>query len=160
MSFTVHKKSGSPNSFEVIYDFSVRLSKENLTPNVRGPISNNSFEIDKKGISYNDFIEQKQDKAVIDLVNKLIDKKIDKLHKLGYIHGDLHGGNILIYLNENNFDIFFIDFEYTFNIHKITTGRLELLNIFLELDMNVPDESNRMTLLEKIIKREKDMYHF
>ena len=45
----------------------------------------------------------------INKIKKLINKKINKLHKLNIIHGDLHLNNIMIVEKNNKINIFIID---------------------------------------------------
>jgi tRNA A-37 threonylcarbamoyl transferase component Bud32 len=63
---------------------------------------------------------------------KKIDFKLNKMHKAGILHNDLHFGNIIIDFKNNNTDFYFIDFGLSKNLKKqnynsFITERNELL---------------------------------
>ncbi len=58
------------------------------------------------GLTFNQYI-QRHSAEEIDKIMKKIDKKIDKMHELNVIHGDLTGDNIIIDKQNN---VFIIDF--------------------------------------------------
>ncbi len=46
-----------------------------------------------------------------------IAEELDRIHRIGIIHGDLNPSNIMIYFDENKITIQLIDFEYSYSIN-------------------------------------------
>ena len=72
------------------------------------------------GLTLYDFIEKyKPSTKKIENINKIINKKINILHKLGFLHEDLHKRNIMIHNNKNKIiDIYIIDFGFSQKINN------------------------------------------
>ena len=91
----------------------------------------------------------------IEEVNKLQNKSIQKLRYiyiihhlllglLGYIHGDAHGGNIMIYFDKNNIE----KSLHEYKAYIIDFGRLNKINIFnFNLNMYKENDINTTNIL-------------
>lgn len=65
-----------------------------------------------------------------------ITTKINALHEAGYIHGDLHEGNIVFNINNGEYDVRLIDFETLHTIKELEedTDKIKVLFDFLGID--------------------------
>lgn len=72
------------------------------------------------GLTLYDFIEKyKPSIKKIENINRIINKKINILHKIGFLHQDLHKGNIMIHNNKNKIiNIYIIDFGFSEKINN------------------------------------------
>jgi tRNA A-37 threonylcarbamoyl transferase component Bud32 len=117
-----------------------------------------------KGLTLNDFIEKyKPSTKKIENINKIINKKINILHKLGFLHQDLHKGNIMIHNNKNKIiNIYIIDFGFSIKINNMNKIIFEnnydykqnLLNYFIYkkyIDIN-------WKISNKLTNKIKDIY--
>lgn len=82
------------------------------------------------GITLYKFIEKlsinKIDKEIKNKIFKLLVKKKNILHKLGYIHYDLHMGNIILKMkNEKIIDLFIIDYGLSKSINNFDINEIK-----------------------------------
>ena len=117
-----------------------------------------------EGLTLYDFIEKYKPTAKkIENINKLINKKINILHKLGFLHQDLHKKNIMIHNNKNKIiNIYIIDFGFSVKINNLNkiifknnyNYKQDLLNYFIYkkyIDIN-------SKISNKLINKVKDIY--
>jgi tRNA A-37 threonylcarbamoyl transferase component Bud32 len=76
-----------------------------------------------------------------------INDLIDKLHSIDILHGDLHGGNIVI--NPKTEDVRLIDFGQSYFIHEITPHMLREISLFL---------NEKFSCVKEAMVFEKKMY--
>ena len=116
------------------------------------------------GLTLYDFIKKYKPSAKkIENINKIINKKINILHKIGFLHQDLHEGNIMIHNNKNKIiDIYIIDFGYSVKINNRNRIIFEnnydykkkLLNYFIyKKYINI-----NWKILNKLTNKIKDIY--
>ena len=68
-------------------------------------------------------LEEKQ-KISVDII-KLLQDKVDVIHKHGYVHNDLHSGNVMVKYNDLEItDIVIIDFGLAFNINNPPNNKI------------------------------------
>ena len=63
-----------------------------------------------KGVTLNNYL---QNHKLTNEQKKLIEEKMNKLHKLKIFHGDTHKGNIMVIMKKNGIDFIIIDFGFS-----------------------------------------------
>ena len=132
---TYSKRIGS-KEYEMI-QFLMKESPDILPKVIQLNIRNVKYEHSGTSImSLND-----DDKDIKKYHEKVVEK-IRKLHSLGYLHGDAHGGNILIDEKDN---VRLIDFENSYKIDDVNDDIIEYFNNFYSPEtkfINVKDIMN------------------
>jgi len=83
------------------------------------------------GITLEKYLEKKDSHKNINKIKKLLKNKINKIHKLGYLHYDIHPGNIMIELKDNSLkNLYIIDFGVTRKIKNVNSYKFENNSIY------------------------------
>lgn len=110
----------------------MKITEENnISPEILyiGKIKNDlySVEIEQYPYTLSDYYDKGKD---ISKYEKQIKKLVKKLHKLGIIHGDLHGNNIVIDPKTN--EVKLIDFGMSYFIDEVDKSVIKKLNKLLD----------------------------
>lgn len=83
-------------------------------------------------IDYKNKVESdKESYEIIDKINKIISIKKKLLHKLGFIHNDLHSGNIMIKFKDNKIvNVYIIDFGRSKKINNMNNFYFDYENYY------------------------------
>ena len=102
--------------------------------------------------------------GVDDLLRQSITEKLDRLHQLGYVHGDIHGANIMLkyaFEVDETTKIAFIDFGQSKKLADLTEEDLAfystLWSFFLEVPTTVT-KKNAFALEKRILTKLLDAY--
>ena len=83
--------------------------------------------INKKKLNYNE--------------TKILQNKIEKLHKLNIVHGDLHAGNIMITTKNKKFDVFLVDLGFSSTKHNLFKRSKNLNYTYIKKKISIKDEN-------------------
>jgi serine/threonine protein kinase len=87
---------------------------------------------------------------------KLLDTTIDKLHKLGVIHGDLHTNNIMVINNKKKIRFCIIDYGYATNKKNIFNKQKDINKILIKyLQMNNKYDPTILIVITQLLNEEK-----
>ena len=70
---------------------------------------------------------------------KILLNKIEKLHKLNIIHGDLHVGNIMVTTKNKKFDVFLVDLGFSSTKHNLFKKSKNLNYTYLKKKISMKD---------------------
>ena len=102
---------GRGQSFSKVY----MLVMENLYKNPSRGVTN--------GFTISDIIENKPGARAVKIPYTQLTNKFNKMHELGIIHGDMHAGNIIVQVLQNNkFGVRIIDFGRSINTGRSLTA--------------------------------------
>lgn len=70
---------------------------------------------------------------------KILQNKIEKLHKLNIVHGDLHVGNIMVTTKNKKFDVFLVDLGFSSTKHNLFKKSKNLNYTYLKKKISMKD---------------------
>lgn len=90
-----------------------------------------------KGKTLEDYLINKKKLSANE--TKILQNKIEKLHKLNIVHGDLHVGNIMVTTKNKKFDVFLVDLGFSSTKHNLFKKSKNLNYTYLKKKISIKD---------------------